>query len=79
MGQKVVNEKAILSRVEKDRRNFIKKTLIGSAFAAPLIASFRMDSLSVGSARACTVGNQDDGPIRRLICFILGLLGHPCA
>ncbi len=80
MGERVVSKKAVLDRVDKNRRGFVKKALIGTAFAAPLMASFRMDSLSVGSARACTVGNQGDGGgfLQWLICYIKKLFGLQC-
>ena len=35
-------EREVLSRVTTERREFIKKYLLGPAFAAPLVASFFM-------------------------------------
>lgn len=40
----------ILSQVEPSRRGFVKTVLAGAAFAAPVIASFSIDSLGVDAA-----------------------------
>lgn len=49
-------DETILKEVDENRRNFIKKVIIGSAFAAPVIHSFSMDGLKIrmgaGEARA---------------------------
>lgn len=41
---------SILSHVESSRRGFVKSVLAGAAFAAPVIASFSIESLGVDSA-----------------------------
>ena len=67
--------KPVLERVDKKRRGFVKKVLLGGAFATPLMASFRMDSLSVKSARRVQFSNQEgDSPLLRLLRFLLSLL-----
>ena len=55
-------EKEVLGKVRMDRRNFIKKAIVGTAFAIPAIASFDMLAMS-GSADGvtCTVPNQQSG------------------
>ncbi len=42
----------ILDRVADDRRGFVRKAVLGTAFVAPFISSFTMDGLSIGMARA---------------------------
>ena len=68
--------KEVLDRVDEGRRGFVKKSLMMGGFATPLMASFRMDSLSVGSARRVQFGNQDGGGffsgLIRLLLYLLG-------
>jgi len=45
------NETA-LDTIEEGRREFVKKLVAGSAFAAPLLASFSMDGALIGEAEA---------------------------
>lgn len=40
-------EEGILKAVDEPRRDFIKKVVIGTAFAVPVINSFSMDGLKV--------------------------------
>jgi hypothetical protein len=47
-------EREVLRRVPLDRRAFIKKMVVGAAFAAPVIASFNMVGLGAGSAHGLT-------------------------
>lgn len=42
----------VLQSVDKSRRSFLSKLILGSAFAAPSIASFSMSGLAVGEAFA---------------------------
>lgn len=42
----------ILERYDPGRREFLKKILIGSAYAVPVIASFSMDGLTIREAFA---------------------------
>lgn len=50
-------ENDVLNRVAMDRRDFVKKVVIGTAFAVPVVASFGMDSLTMTTAYA-QGGNQ---------------------
>lgn len=50
-------EDKILKKVAENRRGFLKRVL-GASFAAPVIASFSMESLTIDSAKAQVVGNQ---------------------
>ena len=46
-------ERDVLSRVRMDRRGFVKRLVMGGAFAVPVVASFDMDSLvDVAAARS---------------------------
>lgn len=85
MGRKVVDDRQLLESAGKSRRKFVKKVITGTAFAAPLIASFPMNGLKAESARALTIGNQtctncsSFSGLERIICeietFVLRLLG----
>jgi hypothetical protein len=41
-------EREVLSRVNMDRRAFVKKFIVGAAFAVPAVASFEMLASSKG-------------------------------
>jgi hypothetical protein len=45
-------ESEVLSKVGTDRRTFVKRLVVGSAFAIPLVASFDVDSLTLSKAEA---------------------------
>lgn len=51
-----------LEGVSEDRRQFLRKVVLTSAFAAPIVASFAVDGMMVSSASAYpgnqTVSNQ---------------------
>ncbi len=40
----------IAERVDVDRRRFVRRLVTGAAFAAPIVASFDMTSLSMNAA-----------------------------
>jgi hypothetical protein len=42
----------LLAKVDPNRRGFVKRVLAGAAFAAPIVATFSIDGLSVDSAMA---------------------------
>jgi len=46
MGKHFANED-VLKAVDDNRRDFIKKVVVGTAFAVPVIHSFSMDGLKV--------------------------------
>jgi len=46
---------SVLNSVEESRRDFIRKLVVGTAFAAPLMASFSMDGALVKSAEAAPI------------------------
>jgi hypothetical protein len=50
----------LLERVDEGRRASLKKILLGSAFAVPVIASFTMSGLGVNEAYA-GIGNVTTG------------------
>jgi hypothetical protein len=51
MEEREVNEK-LLSRVDANRRAFVKRMLAGAAFTAPVLATFTLDALTPSSAQA---------------------------
>lgn len=55
MSPEIENE--VLDSVALNRRAFVKKVVLGSAFAVPLVASFEMRSLTA-SAADCITPNQ---------------------
>jgi len=72
----------LLNAVAPARRQFLKTILTGTAFAAPLMASFSMDGLSVDAASAATCGNMTgsvaDFTMNDLSCSNMGSWGrHP--
>jgi hypothetical protein len=46
------NDRDVLDRLDPDRRDFLKKVIVASAFTVPTVASFSMDGLSVYEAHA---------------------------
>ena len=49
------NEKRIeevLQHVDESKRDFVKKVLIGTAFAVPVITSYSMDNFRMGPPEA---------------------------
>jgi hypothetical protein len=56
MADTKVSEK-ILSRVNVDRRGFVRKVVAGTAFAVPVVSSFSMDGLTTSAAAAGFSGN----------------------
>jgi hypothetical protein len=51
------NLKSILEHVPPARREFLRRLLAGSAFAAPVFATFSIDALTATSAQAQTFAN----------------------
>jgi hypothetical protein len=48
-------EEEVLSRLDGDeRRDFVEEAVTEKAFVAPLVASFELDSLDMGSVSALT-------------------------
>jgi len=47
----------ILEKVDTERRGLVRKIVVGSAFVAPVVMSFSMDSLSPASAQIVFSGN----------------------
>jgi hypothetical protein len=50
-------EREVLGEVGMDRRNFVKKLVLGAAFAVPVISSFDMLTSSVAGGQTCTASN----------------------
>jgi hypothetical protein len=50
-------EREVAGRFAVDRRAFIKKMVVGAAFAAPVIASFNMVGLGAGTAHGSITSN----------------------
>ena len=51
---------ALLDKVDADKRAMLKRLILGTAFAAPVIASFPIDGLTIDSALAMS-GNASAG------------------
>lgn len=82
MGRKVIDDRQLLESAGKSRRKFVKKVIAGTAFAAPLIASFPMNGLRAESARSLAIGNQTCtdcsrfSGLERIFCEIEDFLLH---
>ncbi len=68
-------DREILKRVPMDRRAFIRRAVIGAAFAAPVVASFAAGELAGGDRASATsepafVSNQEIPPVD------MPVLGH---
>ena len=63
-------ENEVLASVALNRRGFVKKVVLGSAFAVPLVASFDMRSLNA-SAADCLSPNQTDEDDGRFAIHVL--------
>ena len=50
MGEEPLDE--IVNQVRSDRRSFVKKLMVGTAFAAPIVSSFDMNNLTMSVAGA---------------------------
>lgn len=60
MGERNADEK-LLGHVEAERRTFVKR-LLGSAFAAPVLATFSIDALTARSAQAQAINSLPSTP-----------------
>lgn len=47
----------VLEKVDPAKRSFVRKLVKGTAFAAPVVASFSLDGLTIGDARAQVLSN----------------------
>ena len=47
----------VLEKVDAKRRGFVKKVIVGTAFAAPIVSLFSMDGLSIKIGRSAFAGN----------------------
>ena len=54
------SEDQVLEKVSPDRRSFVRKVIIGTAFAAPVVSSFSMDGLSIKVGRSAFAGNSSN-------------------
>lgn len=65
-------DREVLQHVGMDRRTFIKRVVLGTAFAIPVIASFPMSGLGAGSG-----GGQpsNQGPLGRNISSVQPEMG----
>ena len=58
------SEDQVLAKVDPDRRNFVRKVIVGTAFAAPVVSSFSMDGLSIKVGRSAFATNMTNSPIK---------------
>ena len=54
-------ERDVLGRVGMDRRSFIKKVILGTAFAVPVVVSFDMLTSPLAGGATCTAANGSSG------------------
>ena len=55
-------EDKILENVDAKRRGFVRKVIVGTAFAAPVVSSFSMDELSIKVGRPALAGDDQGSP-----------------
>jgi len=51
----------ILEKVDPAKRSFVRGIVNGTAFVAPVVASFSLDGLTIGDARAQILSNATFG------------------
>lgn len=57
-----MSDNKVLDRIDPKRRKFMKRVVVGTAFAVPAMVSFDMDSLSVHvGSNAYAVGSAPGG------------------
>lgn len=61
MENKFKDEK-ILKEVDENKRDFIKKVIVGTAFAVPVINSFSMDGLKIDLRAKMAMADEYDKP-----------------
>ncbi len=49
---------SVLDKVDPAKRSFVRKVVMGTAFVAPVVASFSIDGLTISDAQAGKVDNQ---------------------
>ncbi len=54
---------SVLDKVDPAKRAFVRKVVRGTAFVAPVVASFSLDGLTVGDAQAGRPSNQLSPPL----------------
>lgn len=59
---KKLEDDRILDKVDDDKRNFLKKVIIGTAFAAPVINSFSMEGLKIDLSGRMAKADDFDKP-----------------
>lgn len=58
--EKRFEDKKILGKIDREKRDFIKNVIIGTAFAVPVINSFSMDGLKIDlKAKIAKAGDYD--------------------
>jgi hypothetical protein len=67
----------ILRRVGIGRREFVRKLLLGTAFAVPAIASFDMATLTAASAQPAMTGNGTVRPTQLVATPAIVSVGPP--
>jgi len=56
------SEDQVLEKVRPDRRSFVRKVIVGTAFAVPVVSSFSMDGLSIKVGRSAFAANTTGSP-----------------
>lgn len=55
-------ENEVLSQVAMDRRTFVRRIVLGTAFALPVIASFPLGALGAGQGQGTTPNQPGNQP-----------------
>jgi|GEM_PF-6354488 len=55
-------ENEVLSQVAMDRRTFVRRIVLGTAFALPVVASFPLGALGAGNGAGTTPNQPGNAP-----------------
>jgi len=60
--EKRFEDQGVLERIDAEKRNFLKKVVIGTAFAVPVINSFSMEGLKIDLSGRMAKADDFDKP-----------------
>ncbi|MBW1779876.1 MAG: hypothetical protein JRL30_03970 [Deltaproteobacteria bacterium] len=60
--EKRFQDEKILDKVDEDKRDFIKKVVVGTAFVVPVVNSFSMDGLKIDLKAKMARADEYDQP-----------------
>ncbi len=55
LDEAAIQDEAMIENVDEGKRTFLKKVLIGTVFAAPVVQSYSMDKFKLGPPDAAAI------------------------